>query len=286
MKLVIVSGISGAGKSIALNTLEDLGFYCTDNLPVTLLSAFAQEMVDAQSGIYDRVGVGIDARNPAGVLSRIPVILNEMRARGINCQLVFLDADDAILVKRFSETRRKHPLTNDHVSLAEAIAEERLLLAPLSEAADIRINTSGTNLHQLRDIIRERVGERGRFGLSLLIESFGFKHGAPADADFVFDVRCLPNPHWDPQLRTLTGLHEPVAEYLQNAPMVTEMYEDVRDFLAAWIPRFRAENRAYLTVAIGCTGGQHRSVYLADRLGRHFKTEYGDQVIVRHRELS
>ncbi len=286
MKLFVVSGLSGAGKSVALNTLEDMGYYCIDNLPANLLPAFANQMVTPNGVPYENAAVGIDARNPAQALEKFPAIIADLRSRGVACDLLYLEADEPILIKRFSETRRRHPLTGDGVSLAEAIARERELLGELAEHADLRLDTSLTTLHQLRDLIRSRVGRSSDMALSLLMESFGYKHGMPRDADFVFDVRCLPNPHWVPALRPLTGKDAPVAEFLAAAPLVDEMYESVRSFLEQWIPRFQAENRSYLTVALGCTGGQHRSVYLAERLGRHFRSQTKINVIVRHREMA
>lgn len=286
MRLIVISGLSGAGKSIALNTLEDQGFSCSDNLPVTLLPAFAELMAGPHGELYENVGVGIDARNPADVLEYLPNVFADLRANGIECKLLFLDSDDPILVKRFNETRRKHPLSSDGVSLPEAIKRERAKLEPLAEIADLRIDTSNTNLHQLRDVIRQRIGADSTSRMSILIESFGFKHGAPRDADFMFDVRCLPNPHWAPKLRPLTGLDKEVQEFLESHSHVDRMFLDIRTFLEAWIPRFQEENRSYLTVAIGCTGGQHRSVYITHRLGQHLKNLYGDSVIVRHCELS
>ena len=285
MKLLVVSGLSGAGKSVALNTLEDMGYYCIDNLPANLLPAFAAEMVESKRLSYESAAIGIDARNPAEALERFPAIISDLRSRGAVCELLFLEADESILIKRFSETRRRHPLTDEQVSLAEAITRERTLLSDLALHADLRLDTSLTTLHQLRDLIRERVG-RGRSNtLSLLIQSFGFKQGVPRDADFVFDVRCLPNPHWVPELRRLTGKDSAVIEFLAGESMVDEMYESLKSFLEQWMPRFRAENRSYLTVALGCTGGQHRSVYLAERLGSQLTGHAGLRVMVRHREL-
>ncbi len=286
MRLIVVSGLSGSGKGIALNTLEDLGYYCVDNLPANLLPALVEQLVEMVTTNFENAAVSIDARNPKGLLERFPEIFPGMQGKDCQCELLFMEADDEILTKRFSETRRKHPLTGKEVSLSEAICRERTLLQPLADHADIRIDTSRTNLHQLRDIIRSRVDRRSRDSLSLLIQSFGFKRGAPWDADFVFDVRCLPNPHWEKQLRSLTGLDREVAEFLDNEPLVRQMYEDLKSFLDDWIPRFLAENRSYLTVALGCTGGQHRSVYIADRLARYFQGRGGASVMVRHRELS
>jgi UPF0042 nucleotide-binding protein len=286
MRLVVVSGLSGAGKSVALHTLEDLGYYCTDNLPAELLPAFAAQMMRPDGPDYSQAAVGIDARNPSRALARFPEILNDLRARGMECQLLFLEADDAILIKRFSETRRRHPLSTDTISLGEAIARERQLLGALASTADLRVDTSVTTLHQLRDIVRLRVGGGPPGTLSVLFLSFGFKHGVPRDADFVFDVRCLPNPHWDQHLRPLTGLDRPVQDFLACDALVQEMYVALREFLESWIPRFQAESRSYLTVALGCTGGQHRSVYMAERLAEHFRGQRRWAVIARHRELS
>jgi UPF0042 nucleotide-binding protein len=278
----VVSGLSGAGKSVALHTLEDLGFYCIDNLPSNLLPGFAAQMTRAGGPDYENAAVGIDARDPSKDLEQLPRILGELRGQGMECQLLFLEADDDILIKRFSETRRRHPLTRRDLPLGEAIARERRLLGSLASAADLRIDTSLTTLHQLRDLVRLRVGSPPGT-LSVMLMSFGFKHGVPRDADFVFDVRCLPNPHWEPHLRPLTGRDAPVAAYLGCDPMVNEMLEALGSFLDTWTPRFEAENRAYLTIALGCTGGQHRSVYLAERLAERLRARW--RVIVRHREL-
>ncbi|MFN2308494.1 MAG: RNase adapter RapZ [Gammaproteobacteria bacterium] len=284
MKLLIVSGLSGSGKSVALHTLEDLDHYCIDNLPVALLEPFAQQLLDNPSIDQDKAAVGIDARTPSDELQRFPQILKRLRERGIDCEILYLQASDDTLLKRFSETRRRHPLSKGNVSLADAIRRERSLLEPISANASLHIDTTHTNVHQLRDLVQERVGAKASDSLSLLFKSFGFKHGVPEDADFVFDVRCLPNPHWNAHLRPLTGLDPDVAAYLNQQPLVDTMFVEIRNFLAAWIPHFENENRSYLTVALGCTGGQHRSVYLAQRLGEHFKTCY-PSVLVRHREL-
>ncbi len=284
MKLLIVSGLSGSGKSTALHLLEDLGYYCVDNLPAGLLSAFATQMIEGQQRFYENAAVGIDARNRPEDLQEFPTILDKLVESGLTSEVIFLDADDNILLKRFSETRRKHPLTRNDIALVDAIDKERKLLDPISSRADLYIDTSHTNLHQLRDLIKERVGRRSNRSMSLLFESFGFKHGMPGDADFVFDMRCLPNPYWDIQLRSYTGLDKPVMDFLDGQQLVEEMFTHLRDFLDAWIPRFEAANRSYLTVAIGCTGGQHRSIYMVQRLAAHFRRVFGE-VIVRHREL-
>ncbi len=285
MKLVVISGASGSGKTTALHVLEDLNYYCIDNLPVGLLPEFAKKMRALPGKLGERVAVGIDARNPALDLHHFPQILDQLRADGIDCQILYLDADDAILLKRFSETRRKHPLSDDQRPLADAIRDERLLLAPIADRANLYTDTSRSNIHQLRDLIRSRIEAQQQSTLSILFLSFGFKHGVPMDADYMFDARCLPNPHWENKLRNLTGRDAPVAEFLQGQELVEQFSEQVGDFLRNWIPHFEADNRNYLTIAIGCTGGQHRSVYLAERLAREFTENY-DNVLVRHRELA
>ena len=284
MKLFIVSGISGAGKSTVLYALEDLGFYCIDNLPVALLPAFANELLGSPKH-YSNAAVGIDARNLSNDLSVFPELLDQLHAAGVETRIVFLDADDGVVITRFSETRRMHPLTRGNTPLAEAIRQERALLSPISSRADLTIDTSRTNIHQLRELVRERLGQTPGGRMSILFESFGFKHGIPVDADFVFDVRCLPNPHWDPQLRSLTGRSPEVIEFLTRDPLVEKMFNDIAGFLTSWIPRFEADNRSYMTVAVGCTGGQHRSVYFTERLSQYFRAR-DMRVLTRHRELS
>ena len=285
MKLIIISGLSGSGKSIALHVLEDLDYYCIDNLPVGMLPSLAEQVILSSNLQYDNYAVGIDARTIAQDLGSFPQILKDLRAKDIQCEVIFLEANNDTLIKRFSETRRKHPLTDSDIPLKEAILKERSLLEPVSTSADLHIDTSLTTIHQLRDLVHERITENTAKHLSLLFESFGFKHGIPVDADFVFDVRCLPNPHWEPELRALTGKDTPIAEYLETHPEVHDMFNDIVKFLERWIPSFEADNRSYMTIAIGCTGGQHRSVYFATRLLRHFKSQRGN-TLVRHRELS
>lgn len=284
INLQIVTGMSGSGKSIALHTLEDMGYYCIDNLPISILEAVALHLTDEPEAIFSKTAVGIDARSQPSHIPKLPEQVANMRQQGLNCTMLFLDAQADTLIKRFSETRRKHPLTDDQHSLDEAIRHERELLEPLSSSADLRFDTTHTNQHELRDMIRNRIGG-GAGKLSILFESFGFKHGVPRDADFVFDVRCLPNPHWQVSLRPHTGLDEPVAEFLSAHADTREMQSSLIRFFDHWIPRFEADGRSYLTIAIGCTGGQHRSVYLVEQLTRHFKTR-DMQVISRHRELS
>ena len=285
MNMVIVSGLSGSGKSVALHALEDMDFYCIDNLPVGLLTAFAREFSSTTLPNNGQVGIGIDARNHPDQLERFPAILAELRSLGVNCRILFLQSDDATLLKRFSETRRKHPLSNRDTPLADAIERERGLLEPISANADLFIDTSRTNVHQLRELVMESIGNTRGAGFSVLLRSFGYKHGIPADADFVFDARCLPNPHWIPDLRSRTGLDKEVADYLEQQPVVHDYYRQIEQFLTDWVPRFKADNRSYLSIAIGCTGGQHRSVYLVDRLSRSLGDRFG-KLVTRHRELS
>ncbi|MES9993458.1 MAG: RNase adapter RapZ [Candidatus Thiodiazotropha sp.] len=283
-KLQIVSGLSGSGKTIALHTLEDMGYYCIDNLPISLLLSVADHLIGEAEAIFSKTAVGIDARSQPSQISTLPTMVDDIRRRGLDCKVLFLDTMAETLIKRFSETRRKHPLTNEQRSLAEAIHFERELLAPVIDAADLRIDTTHTNLHELRDLVRHRVGgEEGK--VSILFESFGFKHGLPTDVDFVFDARCLPNPYWQQELRAFNGMQAPVAEYLSSHSEVTGMLSDMINFLSRWIPAFEADGRSYLTIAVGCTGGQHRSVFLVERLAQHFDQQ-GWHVMSRHRELS
>ncbi|MCY1481942.1 RNase adapter protein RapZ [compost metagenome] len=285
MRLIIVSGRSGSGKSTALDVLEDNGYYCIDNLPALLLPELAERALLHTELLEPLVAVSIDARNLPSQLQRFPELLDEVRARHINCDVLFLDADDETLLKRFSETRRRHPLTNETRPLAEAIRDESALLGPIADLADLKIDTTRLNLYQLRDTIKLRLLNKPEPGTAFLVESFGFKRGMPVDADLVFDVRCLPNPYWKPELRDHSGLEQPVVDYLAAQPDVEEMYQDILAYLHKWLPRFAASNRAYVTIAIGCTGGHHRSVYLAERLGQSLK-ESLKNVQVRHRDLS
>ncbi len=283
MRLVVLSGLSGSGKSVALNALEDAGHYCIDNIPIALLQSFVDETLPQQDPAFSHVALCADARNAADIL-RLPSLVQEMRKAGIACEVIFLQADEDVLLSRFSETRRKHPLTTDQVSLTEALEQESRLLEPIVDIADLLVDTSAMNIHQLRDLIGNRVASRAEGKLSILLASFGFKHGLPADADFVFDVRCLPNPYWEPALRSLTGRDRPVREFLENQPQVQAMVDDITAFLQRWIPRYKETQRAYLTVAIGCTGGQHRSVHVAEAVAERLSS--GDTVQTRHHQLS
>ncbi len=285
MRLIIVSGRSGSGKSTALDVLEDNGFYCIDNLPAGLLPELAERALVHTELLHPQVAVSIDARNLPSHLQRFPDLLAEVRARHIQVDVLFLDAEEGTLLKRFSETRRRHPLTNENRSLAEAIRDESTLLHPIADLADLRLDTTSPNLYQLRDTLRLRLLNKPEPGTAFLVESFGFKRGMPVDADLVFDVRCLPNPYWKPELREQSGKDEAVRDYLAAQADVEEMYQDIHAYLLKWLPRFAASNRAYVTIAIGCTGGHHRSVYIAERLGAALKPALKN-VQIRHRDLS
>jgi len=284
MSLVIISGLSGSGKSVALNALEDMGYYCIDNLPAGLLDAFACEITQSQLAPGGKAAAGIDARSMPQQLEQFPEIIAGLGSKGITTRILFLQADDPTLLQRFSETRRKHPLSDRNTPLADAIVKERQLLAPIAASADLFIDTSHTNVHQLRQLVMETQDGAANEGFSLLLRSFGYKHGIPADADFVFDARCLPNPHWEPTLRNLTGRDSGVVEFLEKEPLVQSYYRQVEDFLTTWIPQFRADNRSYLNIAIGCTGGQHRSVYLVERLASNLAAQVSN-LVKRHREI-
>ena len=277
MQVVIISGLSGSGKSVALNVLEDASFYCVDNLPATLLSATIDFL--AQAG-YERVAITVDARSGLA-LAELPASVRRLKAIGVDVRLLFLDAKNETLIKRFSETRRRHPLAGGDATLDEAIAHERELLEEVGELGQ-RIDTSDLAPNTLRTWIRDVVAI-DRSGMTLAFESFGFKQGIPLDADLVFDVRCLPNPFYDPKLRPFTGLDEEVIRFLDAVPAARGMLADIGDFIARWLPAFVRDNRAYLTVALGCTGGQHRSVWFAEQLARRFRGE--TPVLVRHRQL-
>lgn len=284
MQLIIVSGLSGSGKSIALETLEDSGFYCIDNLPIGLFEPFVREAMQNGDPASGKVAISIDARSRTESLEAFPETLRLAGEMGIQYQILFLRAADETLIKRFSETRRKHPLTDPSRSLTEAIAREQQLLVPIASRADLLIDTTHTNIHQLRELIRRRIGTQRRHRMSIYCLSFGFKHGIPHDADFTFDVRCLPNPHWEPALRHQNGCDPAVSDYLERIPEVQEYLDDLTHFLLGWIPRFARDDRNYLTLAIGCTGGQHRSVFLAEALAKRLESADYD-LLVRHRDL-
>lgn len=285
MRLIIVSGLSGSGKSVALHVLEDLGYYCIDNLPSALLESAVEEVTTKSPQARRLIAVGIDARNRADDLETLPGLIAALRERQMQTDVLFLQASDDVLLKRFSETRRRHPLADEAAELRTAIAAEREVLAEVINSADLIIDTSRTSIYDLADAIRERVDRRKRNTLSVLIESFGFKNGIPADADFVFDLRCLPNPYWTVELRGFTGLDDEVQSFLDTAKNFVAMHADILSFLERWIPEYRAASRAYLTIAVGCTGGQHRSVYMAEKLAAKLDTGQ-DQVLTRHQDLN
>ena len=274
MRLVIISGVSGSGKSVALHVLEDLGFYCVDNIPVALLKPFVDELVWRKDPAFENIGIGLDARSRASDLAHVPALVQTLREGGLAVEIIFLQTDNKVLLSRFSETRRKHPLSDEKTSLEEAIAKERELLSPIINSAELVIDTTRMSVYALREQIRERVAPRTPGAVSIMIESFGYKNGLPANADFVFDVRCLPNPYWEPQLRPLSGKDEPVRAFLDEAPMVQQMVDDIVAFLEEWIPSYQDFQRSYLTVAIGCTGGMHRSVYVAEAVAKRLSAKH------------
>ena len=276
MQLIIVTGLSGSGKSVVLKALEDTGYYCVDNLPATLLPQIYENLKDTQP----RIAISTDTRSAA--LEALPENIEKLKAQGIGVQVLFLESSTQALVKRFSETRRRHPLSSETMTLAESIECERQLLGPLAELGH-HIDTSDLSANTLRGWVKDFVAQENK-SITLLFTSFGFKRGIPLDADFVFDVRCLPNPHYDPELRPMTGRDAPVKAFLDQQPLVHDMYQDIQNFVARWLPSFIHENRSYLTIAIGCTGGQHRSVHIVEELGKYFAKQ-NQQVLIRHREL-
>jgi UPF0042 nucleotide-binding protein len=283
-RVVVVSGLSGSGKSVALNMLEDLGWFCIDNIPAGLLQALVSHTVGDDESRYQRLAVGLDARNRPEELTGIPQLIADLRRSGIRCEVIYLHAENEALLRRFAETRRRHPLASDTVGLADAISGERSLLHPLADAADLVVDTTAMSVHQLREIVRQRVEDRRAARLSVMFESFAYKTGIPGDADFVFDTRTLPNPYWEPALRPLTGRDQAVREFLEASPEVATLFEDILRFVEARIPEYERTNRGYLTVAIGCTGGQHRSVFMAEKLAADFSARQ-PLVLVRHSAL-
>lgn len=284
MHLIIVSGLSGSGKSIVLAALEDCGYYCIDNLPVVLLEPFAQQAMQVGQTTYQKTAIAVDSRNQTNDFAGVGRSVEALRKAGLEVDVLFFQATEAALFQRFSETRRRHPLTFEGRSLAEAMATERIMLEPLATCASLVVDTTHTNVHQLRDLVREWVGMAPNLLLSVCFLSFGFKHGVPLDADFVFDARSLPNPHWESSMRNLTGRDALVQEFLCSSPEVGEFLADLQNFLQRWLPRFERENRSYLNIAVGCTGGQHRSVFLVEALATNFSAS-PYRILVRHREL-
>lgn len=279
MQLIIVSGRSGSGKTIALRALEDLGFYCVDNLPISLLPT----LVHAVQSQFETVAVSIDVRNLPEDAAELNEALDFM-PKGVQSDILFIDASDEVLIRRYGETRRMHPLSKEHITLSEAIERERKLLEPLAERASWQLDSTSLSIHELIQQVTERVLGRKQNQLILVFMSFGFKHGLPRTADTVFDARILPNPHWEPELKPYTGLDEPVQNYLRSKELVSKFIHQVENYIGTWLPYFQRSNRSYLTIAIGCTGGQHRSVYIAEELARRFQSQH-DNIRVQHREL-
>ncbi len=289
INFLIISGTSGSGKTIALQVLEDLGYYSIDNLPASLLPDMARKALGnthADQGTqFKKYAVSIDSRN-RDIVGNLQNVFAELDQLEIRHRVVFLDADDNVLLKRYSETRRKHPLSDQFTSLGEAITRERAMLEHIADIADYRLNTSKTTPHELRSNIRNYAASAEHRAMTLLVQSFGFKYGNPRDTDFMFDVRCLPNPHWEADLKPLTGLDEPVQKFLLASKQSEAMYVQIRDFIDHWLPSFIDDNRNYMTVAVGCTGGQHRSVFLGQRLHQHFSNNTAILTLLRHRELN
>jgi len=280
MKLIVISGRSGSGKTLALKTMEDMGFYCIDNLPSDLLP----EVLSKISHDYELVAVGIDARSFGSDLTNFPSVRETLKNSGWDIDVLFFDANDATLLKRFSETRRRHPLTQNDLSLQQALDKERILLEQMAMSADLIVDTSHLTPNQMKEQLKSRLNQDNPKGLGLLFQSFGFKHGIPTDANFVFDARCLPNPYWDEKLRQYSGLDQPVKDFLEEQPRVLEFFWQIKTLLHTWLPRFEKENRSYMTIAIGCTGGQHRSVYISELLAAHFSESF-KTVQIQHREM-
>lgn len=280
-RVIFISGLSGAGKSVVLHALEDLDYYCIDNFPIKLISSFFAHLNEYPA----QIAIGINAHNQEAMM---PELLNLIRdsennlAMGI--ELIFLEADNDILMKRYSETRRKHPFSNNNSPLQDAISNERSLLTSLAESADLKIDTTRLNVHDLRDLVNRRIAGRDTSNLSIQLISFGFKYSAPHDADFIFDVRCLPNPYWESSLRGFSGKDKEVIEYLDSQPLAHKMADQLSSFISEWLEYFDAENRSYLTIGIGCTGGRHRSVYIVDKLAAVLSDGH-DQLIINHRDL-
>ena len=283
-RLIIVSGLSGAGKTVVLNSLEDLSFYTIDNLPIILLSELISQFSKDDTDLPGLIAIGIDARNKKKYLDQLPEKIKSFLNKRVKIELIYIDANDEILTKRFSETRRKHPLSSDQMSLLDAIHKEREITLEISQVSDLHIDTSFMQLKELRDIVCERIARRKKSILSLQLISFGYKNGIPKDSDFIFDLRCLPNPYWEKFLREYSGKDEPVIEFLLKQKSVTQMLSDLEIFLERWLPRFEMDNRSYLTIGFGCTGGHHRSVFIVEQLAKKFVREQR-QVIIRHRDL-
>jgi len=288
MQLIIISGRSGSGKTTGLQVMEDLGFYCVDNLPIALLPQLAeqieQENLNKPGNTLENIAVGIDARNLPNQLASFPDILKKLKAINLNYRIIYLDSNPETLLKRFSLTRRKHPLSNEKTSLTEAISFEEKLLQPIEQLAELTIDTSHLTIHQLREAIKQQIYKNPTQQIAILLQSFGFKYGLPNDADLVFDVRCLPNPHWDEKLKPLTGLDQPVQAFLSEQVMCTEMITEIYQYLSRWLPEFEKNDRSYMTIAIGCTGGKHRSVFVVEQLASQLVKDFS-KIQTRHRDI-
>jgi UPF0042 nucleotide-binding protein len=285
MRLLLLSGLSGSGKTVALHALEDAGFFCVDNLPLSLLGALIDELHMGSHRNEGMVAVGVDVRSGREALQTVAPVLQRLREHSIQVEVIFLDSSDEALLQRYHHTRRRHPLARKGLPLTEAIAMEREWLVPIASQADLVIDTSQMSMHDLARTVRNRLATRRPERLSLLFQSFGFKRGAPSDSDFVFDVRCLPNPHYERGLSELTGLERPVVDFLESHAEVEDMLHSIQAHLERWLPAFSEDHRSYLTVSIGCTGGRHRSVYLVDRLAKLWQSAENVTVSTRHREL-
>ena len=285
MKLVIVSGLSGSGKTVALRTLEDAGYYCIDNLPLGMMPELVDNMINTTPEPYDMVAIAIDARSGVDGSDRFDEIMRHISGHSLQLEILFLTCNTSRLLKRFSETRRMHPLSRGGLPLADAIQQEKKMLEDIQANADLTIDSSDLNVHELRQMIIDRLLAQTSSEMGILIQSFGFKNGVPADTDFVFDVRCLPNPHWEKALRPLTGRDRAVVKYLESYAEVDQMFASIHNFLSQWIPLFEKENRSYMTISIGCTGGKHRSVYLVERVADELKQQR-ENVSIRHRDMT
>lgn len=279
MQLIIVSGRSGSGKSIALSILEDLGYYCIDNLPLRLLRELHQSIQPR----FNKLAISIDVRNLGEETEILPDFLKTLHNVYSSCRILFLDADDATLIERFSESRRKHPLTDGKITLSDALKKEYILLEPLMKLADLKLDTSHHNLHTLQQAIQDYL-DHAHIEMSVLLQSFGYKFGIPIDSDFIFDARFLPNPNWEKELQPLTGKDNAVEQYLNKFPEVDKYHQSIKQFLIKWLKAFEKDNRSYLTISIGCTGGRHRSVFLIEKLARDLAGSYKN-LTIRHREL-
>jgi len=285
MRILIITGLSGSGKSVALNTLEDDDFYCVDNLPVNLLPTFIEQCLAEEKQYHEKIAIGIDSRSGNESIDNLIDIVQKLKSDNVPVEVLFFSAEINTLIKRFSETRRKHPLTNQDVPLIKAIHLEQELLSKIADHADLTIDTTKTNVRQLRTLVNEVVINKSSTGLTIVLQSFGFKHGIPNDSDFMFDVRCLPNPYWQPNLRNLTGKDTAVMNYLGSYSEVDRMITSIIEFMQKWIPLFEEENRSYLTISIGCTGGHHRSVYCVNQLASELGKTMQQPITVRHREF-